>query len=241
MAEPSIYILPNDFIRLDRALISSKAWLGLSGTAVKVYLLFWSKARVVKSRNKPGRGGGYYIENNGQLQLTYKEVREAYGIYPARFKRALAELVSKGLLEVTRTGAGRFKRSSEYAISWRWREWGKPGFKQVGMKENPPPAGFNKRKQANPVKAKPEEQKKKPEPLTHKGNGRKKDKGQWITLGHAINRIDKIDCKTAREVSRWHLDNLLEHHGIETKIENRELLVRVDTLPVSLTNTTDGI
>jgi len=228
MNESCEYKVPNAFIRLDRQLVESPAWFSLSGTSMKVLVLFWLKARIeTKGRKR-------YIANNGHLRLTYEEVRERYGIFPARFKRALSELIEKGFLEVTRQGQGRFKRASEYAISWRWKGWGKPGFRTIRMKENPPPAGFNKLKKAKPARAKPVVLKKKPKPVTNKINGRNKDNGKWITVGRAINRLEEIDCQAARDVANWHIKDTLADNGIKTKLENREILIRIDTLPVRI-------
>ena len=86
-----------------------------------------------KTKKKKGQRE-YDLLNNGQLVYTYKEA-EARGIPRATFMRALTTLIELGFLDVTLTGAGRYRSESHYALSNRWRHWGTDKF--IPGKRNP--------------------------------------------------------------------------------------------------------
>lgn len=78
-----------------------------------------------------GKKKEWVCTNNGNIYFTYREAKEKYEItYPA-FSRALDELVIKGFIDVTRPGVARKRISTLYAISERWRDYGKSNFVEV--------------------------------------------------------------------------------------------------------------
>ena len=139
----TFYKLSSNFVRLDRALILSGVWQSLTGTSIKVYLIFRSKAYWKEDKKK----GIWYISNNGELEFTYREAEKNYKISRQSFKTALVELVEKGLLDIKRPGAPYKKVTSLYAISERWRKWGQDDFKAVRMEKRPAQGGFHVQKQ----------------------------------------------------------------------------------------------
>ncbi len=117
-------------IVLDQYLVKSEAWFSLSGTAMKVFLIFRTKCQFAKRQGKPGKRGPVII-NNGEIVFTYDEAEEDYGITRPRFSRALTQLITKGFIDITATGMGVHKVETHYAISERWRDFGTPDFKEV--------------------------------------------------------------------------------------------------------------
>lgn len=111
-------------------LVKSEVWLSLSGTAMKVFLLFRTKCRMEKFRGKPGKRGPVIL-NNGEIVFSYREAQKKYGISASRFRRAIDELVAKGFIDIAHTGMGVHKVATWYAISERWRDYGTPQFKEV--------------------------------------------------------------------------------------------------------------
>ena len=127
------YNLPYDnFSIIENELIGSPAFLGLTGTAIKIYLLLRSRAMIEKPKsNHRGRGSRAYIKNNGYLTLTYKEIKEILDISSSTISSAFKELQKLGLIDIAKAGQGRVRIKSRYAISQRWRQYGKPGFQDI--------------------------------------------------------------------------------------------------------------
>jgi hypothetical protein len=113
----------------------------------------------VKPQGKPGMHSGRVIANNGEIVFTYDEARDKYGIKKDRFTKALDQLVEYGFIDICHTTNGLHKIATLYAISSRWKDWGKSTFivkERVKRKHGP---GFKKgndlwrrRKQTQQVK-----------------------------------------------------------------------------------------
>lgn len=114
-------------IVLDRRLITSTAWLGLSGAAKSVFLLFRTKCCMDGHRRGVG-GTGPRILNNGEITFSYKEAETKYGITRPRFRRAIDDLIDKGFLSIAKTGCGYRKLQTWYSLDERWRWYGTPEF-----------------------------------------------------------------------------------------------------------------
>jgi len=82
--------------------------------------------------------------NNGELEFTYIEAKDKYGITASRFTRSIDELVEKGFLDVTNPGGGVHKMKTLYGISERWRAYDTPGFKKIGRPERRFKCGFRR-------------------------------------------------------------------------------------------------
>jgi len=199
---------------------------------MKVYLIFRAKSFWKEDRKK----GIWYISNNGEIEFTYREA-ESYGITRPRFKRALAELVQKGLLDIVRPGLPNQKLKTLYAISGRWRKWGQDDFQAAQMKKRPAMGGFHRQKQEKPVevvKMPPLRKNRKTDKVksSKRNAGTIVDNKNWILFDKVFKSIR--DPKQRAEIGSWFLHGDLEDHGIKTKIDSaaRIMLVDADTFPV---------
>jgi DNA-binding PadR family transcriptional regulator len=118
-------------INLNRAVVTSKVFRSMNAVAIIVYLDFLGKRQMGKIRAKEGRKKEWVILNNGEIEYTYSEALSK-GITRPRFQRAIDELVEKGFIDITHSGSGGRKGDkSLYAISERWKDYGKREFVQV--------------------------------------------------------------------------------------------------------------
>ncbi|MEN6486352.1 MAG: hypothetical protein ABFD98_15865 [Syntrophobacteraceae bacterium] len=112
-------------VPIERDLLTSKAWLTLPpGIAPQIYLLFRAKMRMEKINRK---GGKWVCVNNGELVFPYRAA-EKLGITGPRFQRAIDSLVEHGLLDIAEPGNATARECTKYAVSERWREFGRPNF-----------------------------------------------------------------------------------------------------------------
>ena len=119
-----------DRMFVSRSLITSQAFWDLkTATSCRVLFIFLSKCRVEKVRTTPGsRDREYVVTNNGEIQFSYIEAKEKYGISDGRFTRAIDDLVRVGLIDIARTGLGLKRDVTLYAISDRWEKFGTDEF-----------------------------------------------------------------------------------------------------------------
>ena len=117
-------------IIVEKELLKSNAFRGLSGTAKTVYLDFLMKRKIKGVKAKQGRQSGHIILNNGELVYTYAEAEhKAPSISRKAFMTALDSLISRGLIDVHHSGAGGKKGDkSLYGISERWHDFGTDKF-----------------------------------------------------------------------------------------------------------------
>ena len=108
-------------------LIHSEAFAELTGAAPLVALLFHTRRQTERVKHGHGKRDEYHVINNGKLHLTYREAA-AKRVSQGRYTHALNQLVHVGILDVTHAGCGHPGDASTYALSERWREYGKPGF-----------------------------------------------------------------------------------------------------------------
>ena len=114
--------MASTIIVIERALLKSEAFRGLSGKAKTVYFDFRMKCKIGGPKDRR------VIINNGELEYTYSEA-EKKGIIRSSFMSAIDSLVERGLMDITHSGAGGRKGDkSLYAISDRWRKWGTEDF-----------------------------------------------------------------------------------------------------------------
>jgi len=82
-----------------------------------------------KIENRRGRNEqDYYIANNGEIQFTYKEAIEKWGITGPTFTKAIDQLMGVGLIDITKAGSGLHRDASRYALSDRWKDYGTDEF-----------------------------------------------------------------------------------------------------------------
>ena len=120
--------MASNILVIEKDLLNSQAFRGLSSTAKDVYFKFLMKRVIAKTKPRPGRKSQMVITNNGELEYTYTEAEKA-GIPRATFMRCIDQLVARGFIDVCHSGSGGKKGDkSLYAISNRWRAWGKAEF-----------------------------------------------------------------------------------------------------------------
>lgn len=110
--------------------VTSDAYRALTtSTACHVFRIFLTKCRWEKLQTKPGRREKEWVHaNNGELQFTYKEAWEDWGISNNRFTRAIDQLVEVGLIDIAHSGFGLHKDVTLYVISDRWEKYGTDEF-----------------------------------------------------------------------------------------------------------------
>jgi len=135
-----------DKMFVSRALITSKAFLSLkTAAACQVLMIFLSKCKWEKVQTRPGsRDKEWRIANNGQIQFTYKEAEQKYGLSSGKFRRAIDRLVAVGFLDITKSGFGLQRDVSLYAISDRWEKYGTDEFVTMERPKRIEKLGFRK-------------------------------------------------------------------------------------------------
>lgn len=120
---------------VENDLLTSRAFLALNCPAAYcVYLIFRLKLQFPpkdkESRIRRDRTGRESIGplNSRELQFSYREAREFYGMSSGVFGRALRELHRVGLIDVVKSGMGLERDCSVYGLSKRWRKFGTPEF-----------------------------------------------------------------------------------------------------------------
>lgn len=121
---------------VEKALLKSIPFRGLSGITKNVLFEFLMKRVVAKGKAKPGAARRWHITNNGQIEYTYSEA-EKKGIPRASFMRSIDKLVEHGFIDIAHSGSGGVKGDkSLYAISERWIDWGTVNFVQKHRKKD---------------------------------------------------------------------------------------------------------
>ena len=114
-------------VYVGREVITSRAFLALTGKAAQVLLIFFTKRKIEKQRPDP-RGERFRIVNNGQLVFTNREAERLYGLTAKTFRHAIDENVRVGFLDITKHGGGLEGDCTRYALSDRWRAYGTSAF-----------------------------------------------------------------------------------------------------------------
>jgi hypothetical protein len=119
---------------VDQDVLKSKAWLSLSGIAPQVYMLFMARRRMEKTKQRRGKET-WQCTNDKELIFTYREAENKYGITQTRFCRAIDMLIAHGFLDIVKPGKAVAKEATEYGLSERWRDYGKPSFHEASRKK----------------------------------------------------------------------------------------------------------
>lgn len=104
-------------------LINSKAFENLKGKAPHVLLLFYARQIPTKTGPKTFR-----MVNEGKIMFTYNQALKDHSITSYQFASALTQLMKYGFIDRTRVGGASKGNFAQYAISDRWRKWGKRDF-----------------------------------------------------------------------------------------------------------------
>ncbi len=130
---------------VDRSAITSKAFLDLkTAAACQVYMIFLYKCQWKPIEGSSKRSKEYHLANQGEIQFTYDEALEKWGITQKRFTKAIDELVRVGLIDITKSGFGLQKDKSLYAISDRWEKFGTDEFVVKKRQKRKQQLGFTK-------------------------------------------------------------------------------------------------
>jgi len=118
---------------LEPDLIESDAVRDLTGKwALLVLIRFHQKAHRKKTSRRKQPLHKYEITNNGEILFTYSEAKEL-GIKSEKtfhnIKRILVE--DKGFIDIADPGNWYEGKPTKYAISNRWKWYGKPDYKKV--------------------------------------------------------------------------------------------------------------
>ena len=122
------------YIRRD--IIASHAFWELNGVAIKVFMVFRLKCKIVKT--SAGKKEIKNILNNGEIIFTFQEAWKKYGIPKSTFLRARDQLIKVGFIEIAEDGG--CHHTTKYSISNNWRNYPEQTFERpksgnlVGMK-----------------------------------------------------------------------------------------------------------
>ena len=130
---------------VSRKQITSEAFRSLkTAAACQVFMIFLYKCQMKPIEGSAKRKKEYYIANNGEIQFSYKDALEKWGISNGRFTKAIDELVRVGLIDITKSGFGLKKDVSLYAISDRWEKFGTDEFVAKERQKRKQNLGFTK-------------------------------------------------------------------------------------------------
>ena len=127
-------------IVIERRMHRSPAFRKLSTNSIFVLFEFLSRRKMVQD----GRKGRWGIANNGEIIFTYAEAQKKFGMFRSTFCRSIDQLVDLGFIEISHQGGGLLKDYSKYAISERWRDYGKEEFIKQSRRRDTRGLGFTK-------------------------------------------------------------------------------------------------
>ena len=109
-----------------RETIASQAFWDLNGVAIKVFMVFRLKCRIVKT--SAGKKEIKNILNNGEIIFTFQEAWKKYGVPKSTFLRARDQLIKVGLIEIAEDGG--CHHTTKYSISNNWRNYPEQTFER---------------------------------------------------------------------------------------------------------------
>ena len=129
---------------IHRRMHRNPAFRKLNPSSTFVLFEFLYRRKVTQVPTKVGRGKEWIISNNGEIFFTYDEAENNFGIPRSTFRRAIDQLVDLGFIDITHHGGGMMKDASKYAISERWKEYGKKEFLKKLRPKDTRGLGFTK-------------------------------------------------------------------------------------------------
>lgn len=134
-----------DVMYVSREMVSSLAYRSLKTPAAHVVLMaFLTKRQVELVRRPCTREYSWDIKNNGEITFTYGEARDKYGLSPAKFTRAIDDLIRVGFIGIEHSGLGLYKDATRYSLCDRWKLFGKPEYKAKTREKRKHGPGFRK-------------------------------------------------------------------------------------------------
>lgn len=92
----------------------SPAYLDLTDSAIKILNLFLLKKPMIEEKKK------WKEVPQGQMTLSYKEIKNLLGFTGPRITRGLDKLIGNGFINLFEQGGGNVGTLSIYTISERW-------------------------------------------------------------------------------------------------------------------------
>jgi len=108
-------------IWIDRQMIKSKAFLSLKGFASQLLIMVLGKRIFIKQGRKGKEKWG--LVNGYNINITYTEFKQKYGITQPKLTRAIDQLLKKGFLSVVHPGGMYRHDKAVYALSDNWVFW----------------------------------------------------------------------------------------------------------------------
>jgi hypothetical protein len=126
-------------------MILSQAFASLpTPAAYRVLFIFLNKCCWQWLRRPCTRERTWTITNNGEIQFSYLEALEKYGLTDGVFKRAIDALIAAGFIDIAHSGYGLEKDVTLYAISDRWEHYDTAQFKHAERPRRTQKIGFRR-------------------------------------------------------------------------------------------------
>jgi len=131
-------------VAIERDIVTSPAYLSLTGIAPQVLSLFLSRRIFERRKTHKKKRGEWICVNADKLSFTYAQAAKL-GINGKRFVRALDQLVERGFLNVTHSGGVIRGDVSFYGLSERWRLYGSKEFQPASRPKDDRWIGYRKK------------------------------------------------------------------------------------------------
>jgi hypothetical protein len=122
----------------------NQAFRKLNSSSIFILFEFLSRRQLKQVSTRAGRKKDWIISNNGEIFFTYGEAWEKFEMYRSTFCRSISQLVELGFIDVAHHGGGMMKDASKYAISERWKAYGKKEFLKKSRPKDTRGLGFTK-------------------------------------------------------------------------------------------------
>ncbi len=106
---------------IEREMFESKAYLALTGFAPQLLTLILAK-RQFENHGRQGKQQRVCI-NCDNLNITYSEFKNRYGISQPKMTRAIDQLLAKGFISIVHPGGAYRKDKAVFALSTNWVIW----------------------------------------------------------------------------------------------------------------------
>ncbi len=123
---------------IPRRMHRSPAFRELTTSSTLILFEFLYRRQMIPIREN------WIIKNNGEIILTYAEIRKRFGIARSTIRSSIDQLVKLGFIDIAHHGGGMMKDCSKYGISERWKDYGKDVFIEKSRKKDSRKLGFTK-------------------------------------------------------------------------------------------------
>lgn len=127
-------------IESGRDMFVSEPWIKLTAPAIKMYMIFLTKRKIVYSNGRKHREK--QISNNGKIEFTYTEAMNKLKISRPTVTNSIDQLVKYGFIDISQQGGYFEGNKTLYAISNRWIDYGTDSYKKEKRKKDNRQNGF---------------------------------------------------------------------------------------------------